>query len=68
MKHTTSSKPIAIDSVPLLIESAPKDAPTVLSSAIVTGTGKAPALKTIAMSSASSIESNPSITVPPPKI
>ena len=41
MKHTTSSKPIAIDSVPLLIESAPKDAPTVLSSAIVTGTGKA---------------------------
>ena len=51
MKHTTSSKPIAIDSVPLLIESAPKDAPTVLSSAIVTGTGKAPALKTIAMSS-----------------
>ena len=47
MKHTTSSKPIAIDNVPLLIESAPKDAPTVLSSAIVTGTGKAPALKTM---------------------
>ena len=68
MKHTTRRRPTAIDSVPLLIESAPKEAPTVLSSAIVTGTGKAPALKTIAISSAYSIESNPSITVPPPKI
>ena len=52
----------------MLIESAPNDAPTVLSSAIVTGTGNAPALKTIAISSASSMESKPSITVPPPKI
>ena len=57
-----------IDDVPALTESAPREGPTILWSTIVTGTGNAPARNTIAISSASCIESIPSITVAPPKI
>ena len=53
INNITINNPINIEYAPLLTESAPSDAPTVLSSWIVTGTGKDPARNTIAISSAS---------------
>jgi hypothetical protein len=50
------------------MESAPRLGPTIRSSIIFTGAGKAPALNIIARSFASLIFANPSICVLPPGI
>ena len=50
MKTTTKTKPIIKDKIPALIESWPKSGPTVLSSTIFNGAGKAPDLNNNAKS------------------
>ena len=46
----TNKNPITSESIPALIESCPKSGPTVLSSMIFNGAGKAPDLKSKARS------------------
>ncbi len=57
-----------MDISPFLIESAPREGPTVLSSRILTGAGRAPALSAMARSFASSVVKLPVIRAWPPDI
>ena len=57
-----------MDLNPFSMESFPREGPTVLSSNISTGAGRAPALKTIARSRASSMVKRPVIWALPPEI
>src|SRR3990167_860123 len=61
----TKQIPIKQDHIPERMESSPKVGPTVLSSIIFTGAGKAPARKTVERSLASSVLKLPSITALP---
>ena len=53
MNKITKMKPTIKDVIPDLIESSPKSGPTVLSSTILRGVGKAPDLRSKAKSVAS---------------
>ncbi len=59
---------MATDMSPLLMESWPRDGPTVRSSRITTGAGSAPARSTMARSLASSMVKVPVICAWPPEI
>ena len=64
----TVKSPTITARVPCAMESAPRLGPTILSSIIFTGAGRAPALNIIARSFASFMLANPSICVLPPGI
>ena len=68
IKSTINIKPVILAVTPLLIESSPRDAPTVLFSATVTGAGSEPAFKTIARLFASLKVKLPEILASPPEI
>jgi len=59
---------MSMDLKPFSIESFPREGPTVLSSMILTGAGRAPALRTMARSRASSVVKRPVIWAFPPDI
>ena len=60
--------PTYMEISPFLIESAPREGPTVRSSMILTGAGRAPARRTIARSCASSVVKFPVMRASPPVI
>ena len=66
MKSTTTTAEATIAVIPRRTESAPSDGPTVRSSRMTTGAGRAPARRTIARSRASSTVNCPVITARPP--
>ena len=68
MKLITNIKPIMRDKIPALIESCPKSGPTVLSSIIFNGAGKAPDLSSRAKSVADWNVKLPVICPDPPTI
>ena len=61
MKRTTARAPAAVETMPFRMESAPSDGPTVRSSRIWTGAGRAPARRMMARSRASSAVNPPEI-------
>ena len=61
MNTTTARAAAALETMPLRMESAPSDGPTVRSSSTCTGAGRAPARSTMARSVAASVVKPPVI-------
>src|SRR3972149_2461619 len=67
MKRKTMAADARMAMIPWRIESAPSDGPTVRSSRIFTGAGRAPALRTLAGAAASSVVKPPRWGALPPR-